>query len=381
MKCIYCGAELAENSIYCSQCGKEAQMVVGESVLEDEYLNSLIGSDNRTIELPNISRGAVQKPNSTGEGKAKVSPQKNNRKTIILCLILLVFVVGLILLIVCASHANSFDYQRKKAQAAASEGDVDRAIEYYENAIRLDQSDVDSRMELAQLYKDNGQNDGAKVMYMEVVRIDAANKDAYRGLLELYEAEGDTDAIVLLSQTVKDDSVLEVFADYMVTEPIFSVEGGTYDHYLHVELSAPEGTTIYYTTDRTDPIVYGKVYALPIDLSQMKSYTISAVAVNEKGVYSSVVTKEYEIAIPAPDLPVIFPDGGEFSQETFVLIEVPEGCNAYYTWDGSDPNILSTQYTEPFAVPKGNNVLSVMIIDPVTEQYSEIYRQYFTYYP
>ena len=113
----------------------------------------------------------------------------------------------------------------------------------------------------------------------------------------------------------------------------------------------------------------------------MKSYTISAVAVNEKGVYSSVVTKEYEIAIPAPELPVVFPDGGEFSQETFVLIEVPEGYHAYYTWDGSDPNILSTQYTEPVAVPKGNHVLSVIIIDPVTEQYSEIYRQYFTYYP
>lgn len=386
MKCIYCGAELSENARFCPQCGKATQMVVGESVLEDEYLNSLVGDNHETLDLPNIKRTAVrmEEPKAAAasqKSKPKSKKKNDNKRTLILSLVLLAVLVLVAVLLVHGVQTNSFDYQQKKAKQAVEKGNIAEAIAYYEKAIRLDSTNVDARMELADLYCENGEKDGAKVMYMEVIRIDASNVDAYRGLIDLYEQEGNTDAIILLAQSVTDENVLALFSDYTVDGPWFSVEGGNYDHYLHVELSAPEGTSIYYTTDRTDPVTYGKEYSLPIELNQMKSYTINAVVRNEKGIYGNVVTKEYTIAIPAPELPVVFPDGGEFNQETLVLVEVPEGDNAYYTWDGSTPSVLSTPYAEPFAVPEGNHVLSVIIIDPVTEQCSEVYTQYFAYYP
>ena len=91
--------------------------------------------------------------------------------------------------------------------------------------------------------------------------------------------------------------------------------------------------------------------------------------------------KEYKVFIPVPKTPVITPDGGEFSEYTTVTITVPDGCSAYYTWDGSDPNVLSEMYIEPIPVPEGNNVLSVVIVNNKTEQTSSIYRQFFIYYP
>ena len=61
--------------------------------------------------------------------------------------------------------------------------------------------------------------------------------------------------------------------------------------------------------------------------------------------------------------------------------EIPRGCVAYYTWDGTEPNVTSTQYTESFAVPEGNHVLSVILIDQETEKISEMYQEIYIYYP
>ena len=88
----------------------------------------------------------------------------------------------------------------------------------------------------------------------------------------------------------------------------------------------------------------------------------------------------YVISIAAPDIPSVSPDGGSFSQNTKVYIDVPEGCLAYYTWDSTDPTSSSTQYTGPIDVPEGNNVLSVIIIDNKTGKCSNVYRGHFELY-
>ena len=92
------------------------------------------------------------------------------------------------------------------------------------------------------------------------------------------------------------------------------------------------------------------------------------------------MTNEYTINIPAPDMPIVTPDGGDFGMETKVTVTVPDGCSAYYTWDGSTPNATSSRYTQPITVPEGNNVLSVIIIDNTTGLYSDTFRGNFIYY-
>lgn len=42
MKCAYCGAELKVGCVYCSVCGKEAQIVSDYNLLEDDFLRGLL---------------------------------------------------------------------------------------------------------------------------------------------------------------------------------------------------------------------------------------------------------------------------------------------------------------------------------------------------
>ena len=54
---------------------------------------------------------------------------------------------------------------------------------------------------------------------------------------------------------------------------------------------------------------------------------------------------------------------GSFTMPTTITINVPEGCEVYYTWDGSKPTTASTRYTGPIDVIEGNNILSVILVD------------------
>ena len=42
MKCANCGAELKVGCIYCSVCGKEAQIVSDYNLLEDDFLRDVL---------------------------------------------------------------------------------------------------------------------------------------------------------------------------------------------------------------------------------------------------------------------------------------------------------------------------------------------------
>ena len=64
-----------------------------------------------------------------------------------------------------------------------------------------------------------------------------------------------------------------------------------------------------------------------------------------------------------------------------MTLTAEDGCSIYYTWDGTDPTTASARYTEPFEVPEGNNVLSVLVVDKTTGLDSGVYRANFIYYP
>ena len=100
---------------------------------------------------------------------------------------------------------------------------------------------------------------------------------------------------------------------------------------------------------------------------------------NEKNIYSDTVVKEYKVIIPVPKTPVITPDGGEFSEYTTVTITVPDGCSAYYTWDGSVPTKESFVYAEPIEVPEGEHILSAIAIDEKTGLSSSVLRIQYSY--
>ena len=47
MKCVKCGAELKQGCLYCSVCGHESQILPDYSVLEDDYLRSLLKEETK----------------------------------------------------------------------------------------------------------------------------------------------------------------------------------------------------------------------------------------------------------------------------------------------------------------------------------------------
>ncbi len=57
------------------------------------------------------------------------------------------------------------------------------------------------------------------------------------------------------------------------------------------------------------------------------------------------------------------PYGGSFYTPETIVVQVPEGCRVYYTWDDTVPTQESQQYREPIHIPEGNNVLSLILVD------------------
>lgn len=375
MICSKCGAEIKEGCLFCPECGNEVVVVPDEDVLEDDYLKAILMNK--------------QMPEDESDEKEDHQKKLDKRKLklfrgIFLSLVVFAIIVGIVIYVGIKTekeHAVSYDYQVAKAQEAYMDGHIADAITYYKNAIALKSDEVDLRVRLASIYMNLTEYDEAMVLYLETIQIDPSNLESYKNLINIYEKKEDTDSILALMNTVSDPDVLELFSDYAVNEPIFSEESGTYENYLELELFSYGENKIYYTTDNSDPVLYGELYTEPILYTSPGNYVIRAVCVNEKNIYSDTVVKEYKVFIPVPKTPVITPDGGEFSEYTTVTITVPDGCSAYYTWDGSDPNVLSEMYIEPIPVPEGNNVLSVVIVNNKTEQTSSIYRQFFIYYP
>lgn len=395
MKCFYCGKELQPDNVYCPHCGKAVQIVPDYSMYDDDYLKEVLVEENKTKSeaeakvFAGSKKQIRQEPAPGMQNRATDTPerrkeQKKKQIKIIAGVVATIIVLIFAILVFCAAiqsnHNNSFDYQVKLAEKALQEGNLDQAVSYYERAVELDPNSIDARLALADIFVEKEDFDAAETLYKSVIADDRRNRKAFKNLIAIYEKEEKTDAIMALFKTA-DESLADLFANYQSEAPVFSLEEGSFDSPQTLQLRSPKGDPIYYTMDGSDPIAKGALYQGPIQLSENnRSYTIKAVCRNEKNVNSEVVTKNYSIRIPVPDMPSVSPDGGDFGAPTSVTIQVPGGCSAYYTWDGSMPNTASSRYTGPIQVPEGNNILSVIAYDSSTGLSSQVYRGNFIYY-
>lgn len=144
--------------------------------------------------------------------------------------------------------------------------------------------------------------------------------------------------------------------------PKFSREGGEYGYYLSVELSAGEGQKIYYTTDGTVPDETSFLYKSPIELSEGVT-VVRAFVLDADGNASEPAEETYILEFGVPDPPSIFPKSGQYAGEKYVTIVVPEGCAAFYTLDGSEPDEYSEIYTGEFLMPEGSSTVRAVLID------------------
>ena len=164
--------------------------------------------------------------------------------------------------------------------------------------------------------------------------------------------------------------MLSTYQNYIVKVPEFSVNEGYYTSIQPLKLTAAGSGNIYYTLDGSEPTAESSQYTAPIILEN-GDYVVKAFVVNERGIASEVVTKEYHIEnkeIPPPEVNAI---SGEYNFPMNIEI-TGDTEDVYYTTDGSDPTYSSTAYTGPIPMPLGkSNFKFARIVEGVTGTIAE----------
>ena len=187
----------------------------------------------------------------------------------------------------------------KMAQSEIFDHNYESAMEYLARALAIEPEDVDSRMEMAEIYLLYEKEDAAIVLLTEVIRLDEDYQDAYESLIEIYADNEQYEKIKTLSEYTDDKEIKVLFTDYLVTTPSIYPSGDTFYDELHVTILSVDDYAIYYTTDGTDPTTNGKRYVEGVGITFDNSglYKVKAVCKNKNGIYSDVVTQNYQIVL------------------------------------------------------------------------------------
>ena len=369
MKCKKCGAELPQGYVYCNICGAEVQLVPDYNLLDEDILS-----------------GMLQEGNASEKKTAKPPKKKSIRSNLFIwgsiCTILVVAVFTLVFVFreIKIKQENSFEYQYQTAEDYFSAGDLDNALLYYERALELEPDNRNAKERLIDLYFEKNDEEAAASVLESLIAEDKTDRKSIERLIKLYDKRKEYDKILSLCKEVESNKLLDLFTDYIVEQPKFSNISGTYGKPLDIRISSAKKYEIFYTTDGSDPKEHGKPYQEAIPLKEEGTTVITAIAQNEKGIYSEPVTADFTIRYEPPNMPTASPAGGSYSEPQMISVQVPSDCTAYYTWDGSDPTEESFRYTGPIEMPMGNQVLSVIAVNSVGLK-SRIYRVNYVYMP
>lgn len=369
MKCANCGAEIKVGCVYCQVCGKEAQIVSDYNILEDDYLDSLLQEG----EKPSA-------PKKKKESHPKKQPEKKSKKRTYIVILLLLFAAAFALIGgILFAKSLSYEGRMEKAEDAYEKKDYAKAISYAKQALEKKKKDPLAYAVIGKSYYQKGEEEAAKAYLEQAAEEQQKDKELYRFLIDLYDKDSDYEAIMDLYEEIKDSSIQKLFSDYVIEAPKIEPEAGNYGEYPTVTLSSEDGADILYTLDGSSPKEEGSIYQEPFQLQKEGKYTLRAVCVDARGVYSKEVKVKYEIDLDIPDLPTASPVSGTYTQPTKIVIDVPAGYRAYYAWN-SNPGENSTQYTGPFEMIEGNNVLSIILISE-SGQTSGIQKYNYVYMP
>lgn len=72
--------------------------------------------------------------------------------------------------------------------------------------------------------------------------------------------------------------------------------------------------------------------------------------------------KTYTVELPIEDAPAVSPSTA-YESATQIEIKVPEGYEAYYTMDKSDPTTASTKYVGPIDMPEGETIIKAILVN------------------
>ena len=253
-----------------------------------------------------------------------------------------------------------------------------RALEALEVAIEREPENVDALILMAQAHTELGHVDEATAIYESLIfDIAPAHPGAYRNLIRLYQQQGyNAEALDLMrmgAQNAGEQEFEVMLREYTPTSPTLSVESGQFTEEFDVTIEIPQGETVYYTTDGTDPSETGMIYVEGTEIHVSEGrMTVKAIGFTEDGTPSTQVEANYVVIIPTPAAPranvasgvysyapkVSLRPGGDTKKEKASIVAI------YYTLDGRAATPESTLYNddEPIQLPVGDSVLRAIAV-------------------
>ena len=254
-----------------------------------------------------------------------------------------------------------------------------RSLEMLNVAIEREPDNVDALILMGQAYTELGRTEEAVAIYESLIHeIAPAHPSAYRNLIKIYQQQGyNAEALALMkTASLHANSTQEfdvMLREYTPESPTLSHMEGRYNTEIDVTITIPEGETVYYSVDGTDPSESGLVYTegTKIHVPEGK-LTVKAIGFTENGMPSEQVTANYTVIIPTPAAPkanyasgvykkapkVSLRPGSEDKKENDMIVAI------YYTLDGRQATTESTLYDpdHPIQLPIGDSRLRAIAV-------------------
>ncbi|MCI8530442.1 MAG: tetratricopeptide repeat protein [Lachnospiraceae bacterium] len=355
MKCPNCGSEMAEGNLYCEKCGKDIHIVPDfEPELEQNIEQTI-----HTI-LKGLDEDQKKRPESESAEEVQLHRHRTQKKKSFVIIILLLGVLAV--LIAGGAAAWVYGYYSKEVQVSRAvryteAGKYDKAISCYNRALELDCDNIELIFSLAEVYYLKNNKIEYEYLMREIIKNPNATVEqlegAYDKLIAIYRAREDYQTINTLLLGSGNENLISTYQNYIASAPEFSVKEGYYTSIQPLKLTAAGTGKIYFTMDGSVPTEQSSQYTAPIILEN-GDYVVTAYFVNEKGVASDVVTKEYHIENDEISPPEISALSGEYYFPINIEI-MGDDENVYYTTDGTMPNYFSNVYTGPIPMPLGKS--------------------------
>lgn len=169
-----------------------------------------------------------------------------------------------------------------------------------------------------------------------------------------------------------------------LSKPVVSVEPGSFNNPISVELSSESDGTIYYTTDGTEPTADSDVYSGAIAISEFGvTTTIKAIVIN--GSESSYVAT-FSYALKVAD-PVFSIEGGVYEKlsgmDALKFTTETEGATILYNNRGGDPRTEGSKSYGSLSVLSSAVVQAVAFVTNAEGDsiFSNVVKEYYTISP
>lgn len=437
MICPKCGSECEDNLMFCTKCGTKINSFISESVSDektvhsskpfedivggisleeddddlDGYLNRDLRNGKSKVEpvdeddfednfedefedeyikkSKSSNKGKNKPAYNSGKNKTTYSPSKKTKKSgkgkvaliILAGLLSVVAAVFITIGVKKTSMTKKFDKYYAQGSQFYDVGNYKDAKTQFINASNNAFTSEQKIKSYEMVYKIDamiGGYDEEEMKYLEaLIDINDSNINYYKDLIVLYqnnEMESKIDSLIA-SAPVNLQQELRAFDG---TIPVASVEEGSYDKPLEVELTAAEGVTIYYTTDgsNVEDSVTKQEYITPIKFEEEGAYTIRAYSVDKNGKSSKEMSVKYTLDFGSVTPPSVSLVSGKYTEEKSIEVTADAGCTIYYTEDGTTPTDKSKKYKKPIKLPKGDSLYYFVAIDAEGVSSSVVTRAY-----